>query len=361
MLLLCGFSSATLAVRVDDLYAAVVPSEGTSGAVSKEFNTALGRVLVKVTGRRDIAADTAVTAQFGDASRFVQQYRIDSDNQVWVRFDEVAVRRELDKLGESVWGSERPTTLVWLVIDDGSGQRQILGGMPEDGQTPDRMPVRDSAESRAELIREELLSVAGERGLPLMLPLADTLEITSIPLSDVWGGFTESLLDASVRYGPDAILVGRARASRIEAARVRWTLLLGDERFDWEGDVASGANDVADFFAARLATSIGSSSNIVLTVDAVDSLDAYGRLSVYLSELDLVDAIAVDRVSDDRVVFHLKVRGDADRLMRSIALQRVLQPVDEMGDPFGVSTGAQALRYRLMADREAHDVDSEDR
>jgi len=356
VLALYGFSSAALAVRVDDLYAAVVPLEGSSGAVREEFSAALARVLIKVTGRRDIALDAGVIEQFGDASRYVQQYRIDGDNQVWVRFDEVAVRRELDSLGEAVWGSERPTTLVWLVVDDGFGQRQILGGLPEGAQGPGLAPTGAPDDLPAELIREELLAAAGERGLPLMLPLADTLEITSIPLSDVWGGFTESLVDASARYGPDALLIGRARASGLEPVNVRWTLLLDDGRFDWEGDVASGANDVADFFAARLATSVGSSSRIVLSVDAVDSLAAYGRLSAYLAELDLVDEIAVDRVSDDRVVYRVKIRGDTDQLMRSIALQRVLQPVDVApegpgGDPFGVREGAPQLHYRLMATR----------
>jgi len=355
-LALYGFSSASLAVRVDDLYAAVVPLEGGAGSVREEFGVALAQVLVKATGRREIAADAAVVAQFGDASRFVQQYRIDSDNQVWVQFDEVAVRRELDRLREAVWGSERPTTLVWLIMDDGYGQRRILGGLPEGEQNPDLMPAGEPEDPSTGLLREELLAAAAARGLPLLLPLADTLEITSIPLSDVWGGFTESLVAASARYGPDAILVGRARTAGPGAASVRWTLLRDDRRFDWEGNVASGANDVADFFAARLATSVGSSSRIVLSVDAVDSLDAYGRVSAYLAELDLVEEIAVDRVRNDRVIYRLKIRGNTDQLMRSIALQRVLQPVDAALEGPG---GDPTLHYRVMSARVPPAVETE--
>lgn len=352
--LLCVLAPAALAVRVDNLYSAEVPLGSGSRAQQNAFDAALAQVLVKVTGRRDIAASSVVASNFGDASRFVQQYRTNPDGQIWVLFDEVALRRELDNLGESVWGIERPTTLVWLVLDEGFGQRRMLASVPEDpvGVEP---PLPDAAaDPRDELVREQLLGTADARGLPLILPLVDTQEMMTVSLSDVWGGFTESLVGASSRYGSDAILVGRARSAAFDQTSVRWTLLLDDERFDWDGDIASGPNDVADFFAARLATSVGSSSQIVLSVEAVDSLDAYGRLSVYLAELDLVEEISVDRVNDNRVVFSLKVRGDADRLMRSIALQRVLQPIDEprrspRSDPFGGANGAQNLHYRLMA------------
>lgn len=341
-----------LATRVENLYAAEVPLAGGSTALPDAFDAALAQVLIKVTGRRDIAAAGDATAPFGDASRFVQQYRIDADDRVWVRFDEVALRRELDRLGEPVWGAERPTTLVWLVLDEGFGQRRLIGGQPDDGVLPGSPGTPDDGDVGTEIL-DTLNETADARGLPLILPLADTQEMIAIPLSDVWGGFTESLVGASERYGPDAILVGRAKPAAFDRIDVRWTLLLDEERFDWEGGVAGGPNDVADFFAARLATSVGSSSRIVLSVDRVDNLDAYGRLSNYLAELDLVEELAVEEVTGDRVVFRLKIRGDADRLMRSIALQRVLQPVDEpmqapVSDPFG-NAGASSLHYRLIA------------
>jgi hypothetical protein len=168
----------------------------------------------------------------------------------------------------------------------------------------------------------------------------------------VWGGFVESIEEASVRYAPDAVLIGRVRSMAFDEPVVRWTLLLDGERFDWEGDVGSGANDVADLFTARLAASVGTSNRVLLSVDDVVNLDAYGRLSAYLEELDLVEALAVDTVDGDRVVFSLTVRGDLDRLMRNIALQQVLTPVDaprQPDDSFGLQAEAQSLHYRLVS------------
>lgn len=354
LLAVCTGGPAALAARVDNLYAAEVPMQSGSRGLQKAFDMALAQVLVKVTGRREVGSNPEIKGVIGDPSRYVQQYRIDADDQVWVRFDEIALRRALDGIGASLWGAERPSTLVWLVVDDGSGRRQLLGAEREVDPTAQDPFFAPAEDEQLMVVREALLGAADERGLPLILPLVDSAELASIPLSDVWGGFTESLVEASKRYTPDAVLVGRARPATFGEMDVRWTLLLDDERFSWEGDTASGPDDVADFFAGRLATSADSSSDIVLSVDDVDSLDAYGRLSAYLENLDLVDELSVERVTEDRVIFRLRIRGDADRLMRSIALQRILQPVDtstwtpDTGAP-GLEPAGLALHYRLMA------------
>ncbi|MBT8443910.1 MAG: DUF2066 domain-containing protein, partial [Gammaproteobacteria bacterium] len=261
------------AARVDNLYAAEVPMQSGSRGLQNSFDAALSQVLVKVTGQRAAGANPEMAAALGDASRYVQQYRINAGNEIWVRFDEVALRRALDGVGASLWGAERPATLVWLVIDDGSGRRRLLGAERAADPATDDPTLALAEDAQLVRVREQLLAAADERGIPLLLPLADAEELASIRLRDVWGGFTESLEEASKRYSPDAVLVGRARSATFGELEVRWTLLLVDERFNWDGDLASGPDDVADFFAGRLATSAGSSSEILLSVEDVNSLD----------------------------------------------------------------------------------------
>jgi len=321
------------AARVTDLYAAQVPAEG--GAARDSFDTALHTVLIKVTGRRDITEDLAVMSQFAAAESYVQQYRTNPDGTVWVLFDQIALRRALDSIGQPVWGEERPVTLVWLVMDYGAGSRDILAAEADVERESELFaeppPVGDPERQMA--VRDILQTTAGERGLPLILPLVDSEELDIVSVSDVWGGFTESLVLATQRYGVNAILVGRARVLSVENTRVRWTLMLGDEQFDWDGDVASGPDRLADFFAVRLATSSSALGRMQLRVDGVNTLDDYGRLSQYLSTLDVIEEYSIDRVAGQTAVFSLLVRGDADRLMRSIALRRILQPIEEPGRP----------------------------
>jgi hypothetical protein len=351
-LMTLGFFVSASAGRVDDLYAAQVPLPGgASSALPEAFDTALAEILVKVTGRRGMAADEEVMNGIGDASALVQQYRIDPGGQVWVLFDRAAIRQKLDQAGQPVWGEERPTTLMWMILDEGLGEREILPAGANEVTASTAQNRRRRNMSTGETVRDIVVTTANQRAIPMILPLVDSEEIASIPISEVWGGFVESLLDASDRYGADAVLIGRARLPSVEKARVRWTLLLDGERFDWESDIAGGPNELADFFAARLATSIGASRRIFLRIDGVDNLRDYGRVSQYIGALDVVEGYTVDRVTDDEVIFSLTVRGDVRRLQRTIALRRVLQTAEEQlvidDDRPAFNVAAESLHYRL--------------
>ncbi len=352
LLALAIFCSDAVAVRVDGLYAAEVELPGgSSGALPQAFDEALVQVLIKVTGQSGPAADRAVADAFGNSQALVQQYRIKPDEKVWVLFDQVAVRRILDQLEQPVWGEERPTTLVWLIMDAGEGERAILASDPDLGE---QSAAEDSGIARLEgSVRDELLNTADGRGIPIFLPLVDSEELTTISVSEVWGGFSESLLDISSRYAADAVMVGRARLSSRTPAEVRWTLLLANERFDWTGDIASGPDELANLFAARLSTSSGSLRPVLLEVAGIESLDDYGRISAYLSALDIVEEYAVSRVSGGDIVFSLSVRGDMERLARTIALRNVLHVVNERAqvnvhDESSRDIAAQRVRYRLI-------------
>jgi hypothetical protein len=350
-------NSGARAARVENLYAVEVEQMESGGVeLDEAFDSALRRVLVRVTGKRSVAEDAAVIRAFGDPVSLVQQYRIDPAGAVWVSFDQIAIKRKLDQLGQPFWGEQRPATLVWLVMDAGSGKREFLAAGSNltdargriDPNASDRIAANEVA------IRTILTNSAESRAVPLMLPLIDSAELAAISLSDVWGGFTESLVAASERYGADALLIGRARVFSSERIEVRWTLLVDGERYDWDGDVASGPHNIADFFAARLARSAGPEREIILQVRGVDDFNAYGRLSAYLGALEIVDDFSVKRVAGSDVLLSLSIRGDLDLLMRTISLQRVLQlvedPVDIRANPYpDLGDMNPDLRYQLIA------------
>ena len=350
------------AARVTDLYSAEVPAgAGVNRSQSASFDQALRLVLVKVTGRRGITADLVVMNQFADAESYVQQHRTNPDGSLWVLFDQVAVRRTLDSIGQPVWGEERPATLVWLVMDYATGSRDILSAQTDIERNSNRGlfadPSPDNVPERQTALREILQTTSDERGLPLILPLVDSEELDIVSISDIWGGFTESLDLASQRYGVDAILVGRARVRSVERTQVRWTLILGDEKYDWEGGIASGPDRIADFFAARFATSSSALGRMQLRVDGVDSLDDYGRLDRYLSSLDVIENYSLERVADQTMIFSLHVRGDAERLSRNIALRHILRPMADSTDVIGpdgpsgdlFDSSTSSLHYALIA------------
>ena len=91
-------------------------SEATQTAA---FQAALRSVLVRVTGRRSAEDDAALAPLVAGARRYVQQYRATPDGQLWVSFDGPAIERWLTQNGQPLWGHERPTTFVWLTVQNG--------------------------------------------------------------------------------------------------------------------------------------------------------------------------------------------------------------------------------------------------
>ncbi len=310
------FISAGLeAAQVPDLYQAEVALPEGGKGLDKAFATALSQVVVKLTGRR-AAGGAVIVSQLGDPAAMVEQYRNVSADRIAVGFDAAALRRALDRAGLPVWAEERPATLVWLATDRGQGQRDILSSADGRGRA-----TGSSA-------RRLLLNAGKLRGLPLILPLVDAQDRDRLSFADLWGDFTDPVLKASTRYRADAVLIGRARGADPRRAEVRWTLLSGGQRMDWTGTVASGPDEAADRLAMQLAADAGSERRLRVAVAGLASFDAYGAISAYLSGLSNVQSCDVVEVFENRAIFAVQVRGNADQLMRTIALGRLLAPAD---------------------------------
>ena len=322
------------AVRVTDLYAESVPlADSTAGAQAQAFAEALRRVLVKVSGQEATAADAGVLQRFGDPATLIQQYRRESSGLLWAQFDPVAVRRGLEAAGLPVWGEERPLTVAWIAFDDGTGGRDVLAaGTSEAGQ--------------GAALREDLLGTARTRGIPLALPLRDSQDLAAVSWADIWGEFTAPLVAASARYGADAILVGRVRLFPPGMNDARWTLLVGEERLEWRGSVADGPNGLAERLAQRLAVGGAATggSTVRLAVSGIGSLEQYGTVLAGLQGLDAVASLAVVELAGDRVVFQLGLRADHARLVRALAVARLLEPADAAA----TTPGAAVMNYRLV-------------
>jgi len=324
-----GFAShPARAARVEGLYTAEAPLSGESAAALNDaFADALGQVLVKVTGRREIAQDQELLERIGNPRALVEQFRLDRPGRVRARFDRVALKHKLDQASQPIWGSDRPETLLWLAIDRGQGRREMLGPPSGMFQSPTLSPDTQPGPMDPDFLRRRLLQVAAARGVPLLFPLLDSQDLAAVSIADIWGGFTEPVRTASQRYGADAVLIGRARLFDAGPPLVHWTLLLGSERFEWNGDMAEGPQGLADRLASTLATSVTGTEQIKLSVSGIDTLSQYAAVATYLKAMAIIQSCAVHRVSTETVVFELTVRGDRNRLARTLALRHMLLPV----------------------------------
>lgn len=365
-----GFTPTSQSARVQGLYNASVAVVGQDALERRRgFRLALESVLVKLTGDGVVATLPELDPLMRNASAHVAQYRYralqvtvptqsepadttvettDSDAQpalpvtsaepthiLDVSFAPAALNRALNKIGLPLWGAERPETLLWLAVED-SADRYILGSA-----------------SRNE-VRESLDQVAEKRALPILLPLMDLQDRSAINFSDLRGGFTGRVLDASDRYGVDTILTGSLQ-QRQSNWSARWVLFRDQRIYRWRasgediGDVIivgmeGLANQLAKEFS--IAVSYSNASIILLRVDLIDSLDDYARVLTYLGGLAVVEKVSVETVTPRVSYFRLDTLGGDDNLRKAIGLNSVLRPSEKVR--MGSDRDESQMYYELI-------------
>lgn len=320
--------------RFPDLYTAPVSAEDRED-LDAALTQAMRAMLVRLTGSRRPEESPGVREALADPERFVQQYLFESGDGrgLTVKFDPGAVDRLVEQLGLGRWSRVRPRVIVWLVVEDEGGRKSFV----------------DSASPAAAGIE----GPARERGIPFILPLFDVEDRMTLPVSTLWGGFHEPIRRASRRYAADAVLTGRVHRGEAGLWTARWALFGDlDQEFRTSREslvetVAEGMHEAADRFAARFAMrgAAAASSRALIAVEGVERLEDYARLLRYLSSIDIVESVQVERLEGARIRFALEAKGGRPALAELIALGRTLSP--EEGAPDPAAGEAPPLRYRL--------------
>jgi len=358
---LWAISANLQAVEVDGLYEAELPvtSQGRAER-SGIFRSALTEVLIKVSGNGQIALSPGIPEILNRSSQFLQQYRYRSaqlaadpltglaSNQqyLWVRFDQVSLDKTLRSIAVPIWGRSRPVTLAWLVVEQGN-QRQLLGSGDDSTVT------------------DVVIEQSKRRGIPLDLPLYDLEDQQRVRVTDILGGFQESILRASERYAADAVLVGHLRDIGNGRWEGRWTLHLDGRESNWsqQGDFGAVLGFGIDGAASSLASNFvrAPSSNpgeLKVLVTDVFNLEDYARSDQFLAGLDGVIRIQPGQIDKDKILFKLKVRGDQQSLLQSVRLsnQSVLALTEQKTVPVipqstpgdATSISAPDITFRLL-------------
>jgi hypothetical protein len=340
MLILVIVALPAWAVEVASLYTAQVPfdqEEDDPRAVAYEL--ALADVLLRVSGS-ELSADVEMTELlFPEPADYVLQFGPGADDTLWVSFDGEAIERVLRQAGQTVWGSERPLTLIWLAVDWGQGEREIISA-----EDPQRSRDESRSIDRNRLLRQRVLDVAERRGLPVVLPLLDTVDLRNVSFSDIWGGFDAALIGASERYAADSILVGRIRPA--SSQRNRWSFYFGGEERSWTGEPELIISLVGDLLADEFAISGDAAIEMVdLEITGIDSVEAFGAVQNVLSEMTLIESFALAEVEGDRIRYRVEALGGVDRLRRALRFSGLIEQNGFSGDRFGVDPLAQTLEF----------------
>jgi len=343
------FASVGRAATFPELYTvSVVPDLAASNVRAAAVQRAMTVLLTRITGRRDPASQEETAGLIRNANDYVTSYQ-SATEEVRVGFSRSGVNDALTSLNLPIWGAERPSTLVWIAADLGGGQRTEIMA---DTVTPPRrtgevlgaaaFPLAEAAQVTFDAIRDELITAADERGLPIVFPLLDAEDRTQVRFADVWGGFDEFVARAAERYPVDAVLIGRVAVTTF-GLEVRWTLLRGELReTSVTADVRSGVDWLADGFAAQF-TTVGGARLTRVTVRGIETHADFGRVFEYLQSVSVIDGASVVPESWDQgsLVIRLAARGDDATLRQYLELDGELRAVPPGG--VGVPVDAASM------------------
>jgi hypothetical protein len=328
------------AVEVASLYSAQVTlDQEEADPRAHAYEMALADVLLRVSGSELSMDAEMLELLFPNPASYVVQFRPGADDTLWVSFDGDAIQNTLRQAGQTVWGSDRPLTLIWLAVDWGQGEREIIAA-------DDPVRSRDEARSidRNRLLRQRVLDIAERRGLPVAFPLLDTIDLQNLSFSDIWGGFDDALIAASERYEADTILVGRVRPA--SSQRNRWSFYFGGEERTWNGEPELVISQVADLLAAEFAIS-GTAvlETVDVTIAGIESMDAFGAVQNLLAEMTVIEQFSITEVNGDRIRFRVAAIGGADRLRRALRFSGLIEQNGFEGDRVGSDPYEQTLEF----------------
>lgn len=278
------------------------------------FQEGLKKVIQKATGEPQSLSNPNIAQAIESATQYVQQFGY-HDDVLTITFASNMVNELIFANGYSIWGQKRPTLIVWLAVAE-DNERRIIG-----------------SEAYSERF-DQLQAFSNERGLTAVFPLMDLEDIHNVSVTDVWGQFPSVLLDASKRYGANAILVGKYRHG-IHGWEGSWQLLMDD----YQKSQYVVGNDLYDVLKDGILFSIGelkkifgvsqspgTSNTFRVRVNDIYSVSDFGKAESYLNGLDQVKNVSVLEIDNQNVVFEVKPQGgiDKDILSQVISMDKHL-------------------------------------
>ena len=329
MLLLCLLPVVGVAGTITDLYQAEAPIENLQpDSRSPAIRAALGMVLVKLTGNRYAPADPQLQPLLQRAESYMLEFKLNAEALLlWVRFDEMTLTRDLRGLGLALWGKERPSTLLWLVITDQNGSRIL--------------DLEGNSDYLASIGRR-----ASQRGIDLTYPLLDLEDTARLQPDDIRNGVMQTVLTASGRYPVESILIGSVESSAPDIWEGRWTGYIRGNDMTWRtvGDLADiaiedGVDHMADLLAAEfIQDNVSGQDSVNITVTDIHNIDQYAEVLKYLESLSSVSKVLVSNVATGEIIFQLQAHGGCPAVAQSIELGRKLLP----------SAASTCSRYKLL-------------
>lgn len=330
------FSASAVAVEVPNLYTGkILVNDKTQKTRVKAHRWAIEQVLSKVSGDKDILNNDQIKreVQYRSAN-YIKSFAFKTDEQGRTFLVDEFYQSKIDNLiksvGGAIWGRRRPSTLIWLVIEEGVNRSIVeLEGYPQ--------------------LSEILIQSSDDRGLPVLLPLMDTVDKGAVYSSDVWARFDGPIAKASERYNADNFIMARMRyvdsnqeseyqsgwLLQFELMHQKTPLLAGEFSGEQFTVLRQMINHVGDYFAAEYAidSEQAGADSVEFILNDVPDVVALTQAEKYLASLPPVSSVQLLRVNKRQAQFYLDLSGESLDVERALALLPEFKKEKEVSQP----------------------------
>ncbi|GEM_PF-1299745 len=354
-IVLAGIAVTGMAQSAGRYAARVEVPDQSASAREQVLDKALAVVLRRVTGDPEVSQRALAEPLLARPGDFLQRFsyqRVSADQDgaqggedgqaqdklmLVARFDGESVRQALIEAGVAVWQRDVPPVLAWVAIEESDGTRTLVGS------------------DKGQRWRQALQETTRELGLELTFPLLDLEDQRQVRFSDVAGGFSGPIRQASQRYDAAVVLMGSLRADAGQW-RSRWRVIgPGEQRDDWRdvhGDLSAGLAAWRRQLAARLRQRYTvlpdpeSSDSLPVRFSGVTTAEDFAWVQETLADASGVSAVTLRRLAGEELRFAVRVTIERSRVVRALDRNPNLERADPTGSP-GAAVPAAGPVYRV--------------
>ena len=309
------------------------------------FQQGMKQVLIKVHGSDGILKDQQIRKAISQVTRYVRAYSyetVESQLHITINFDQDRIQELIRTAGYTIWGKRRPDSLVWLAM-----------------QSPDSNAKTYLTQDNQSQVYQGMTERAAYRGINLVYPLWDLDDVQNLGVYDIWGGFTQRIVDASQRYDVQSVISARVYQSHQalideEAGLETVEYKPGQWLVDWtsieDGQILSGQlvlnsfediairliDELANQLSAKYAIDIDSlhsnQEKTKIVINNISSIETYVDVLAFLDSLSVVNSAILIHQKGSQATFELSLFGEYSDLNTAFKLENKVQPVrDEFG------------------------------
>ena len=319
-------STLSYAVTVDNLSDVDIAVQNQSRTERQiAFKNGLKQVIFKHVGDDSVYSNSEIEVALRSPSNLMNQFSyFENGDQLYLKaqFSESKIIELLRRAGVPIWGKNRPLTITWIAFDDGE-----FNAIESDS----------SDNNFITSLKNEAEKVA----LPIVLPIMDFDEATSVSMSDIKGSFVNQIHTLNQRYGVEYYSLINIE-KRGDNYQFELQLFPQNQEgvlrpvYQYKGAtkqlnvlVSDIVKPLANYFAKEYSVSANNqSSKVTLEFIDVDSLATAIDIERYVNSLTTVKSAHISGLKNNTLAITLDLYGDETDMLKLLKLDPKIKAVE---------------------------------